>query len=85
MMSYYRLVVRPSSPRPREDNRSIEMIPLSSGDEFESEPTEMRQKHASRPSLMMALCHTYIGTFLATAFLKLITDLLNFVGPLILK
>ena len=45
----------------------------------------MRQKQASKPSLMMALCHTYIGTFLVTAFLKLIADLLKFVGPLLLK
>ena len=84
-MSLYRLEASLSSSKLREDNRSIELVPLNSEDELESEPTEMKQRHTSNPSLMMALCRTYIGTFLATAFLKLIADLLNFVGPLILK
>ena len=74
-----------STSKPREDNRSIELIPLSSEDELEFEPTEMREGHPTKPSLMMAPCHTYIATFLASGFLKLIFDLSSFVGPLILK
>ena len=81
-----RLVTKSSSPKPREDNRSIELVPLSSEDELELESVEpTRQRQTSNPSLLMAFCRTYIGTFLIAGSLKLITDLLNFVGPLILK
>ena len=81
---FYRLVVS-SSPKPCEDDRSIELIPLSNEKEFEFEPMEMGQTDISKPSLMMALCRTYIGNFIASAFLKLIADLSKFAGPVILK
>ena len=74
-----------STQKPLEGNRSIELIPLTSEEELELEPTEMIERNTTKPSLMMALCHTYIATFLASGFLKLISDLLSFVGPLILK
>ena len=75
-----------SSPKPHEHSRSIQSVSSSSTDELGAESVEpARQKKTSRPSLLMALCHTYIQTFLVAGFLKLITDLLDFVGPLILK
>ena len=75
-----------SSPKLHEHNRSIQSVSSSSTDELEAESVEpVRQKETLRPSLLMALCHTYIQTFLVARFLKLITDLLDFVGPLILK
>ena len=75
-----------SSPKPHEENRSIQSVSSSSTDELGAESVEpARQKKTSRPSLLMALCHTYTQTFLVAGFLKLITDLLDFVGPLILK
>ena len=76
-----------SSPKPHEENRSIQSVSSSSTAELGgAESVEpVRQKETSRPSLLMALCHTYIQTFLVAGFLKLITDLLDFVGPLILK
>ena len=74
-----------SSPKPHEYNRSIQSV-SSSIDELEAESVEPEgQKETLRPSLLMVLCHTYIQTFLVAGFLKLITDLLDFVGPLILK
>ena len=74
-----------SSPKPHEHNRSIQSV-SSSTDELEAESVEpARQKETSRPSLLMVLCHTYIQTFLVAGFLKLITDLLDFMGPGILK
>ena len=74
-----------SSPKPHERNRSIQSVSFST-DEREAQSVEpARQKETSRPSLLMVLCHTYIQTFLVAGFLKLITDLLDCVGPLILK
>ena len=75
-----------SSSKLHEHNRSIQSVSSSSTDELEAESAELaRQKEASRPSLLIALCHTYKQTFVVAGFLKLITDLLDFVGPLILK
>ena len=45
----------------------------------------MRAKRTSKPSLFVALCQTYMVTFITAGFLKLINDLLNFVGPQVLK
>ena len=86
----YRSVVW-SSPELSGDNdhESIELTPLSSSgeeDEFlKYEPPSVKIKHKSRPSLFLALCRTYIVTFVTAGFLKLIHDLLNFVGPQVLK
>ena len=71
------------------DQESVEMSPLSnnSNDElFRYENSDaLRTKNTSKPSLFLALCKTYITIFLTAGFLKLINDLLNFVGPQILK
>ena len=71
------------------DHESIELTPLSSSGEedefFKYEPPNVKIKHKSKPSLFLALCRTYIVTFLTAGFLKLIHDLLNFVGPQVLK
>ena len=88
-MMMYRSVVW-SSPELSEDtdHESIELTPLSSSgeeDEFKYKPPDVMIKHKSRPSLFLALCRTYIVTFVAAGFLKLIHDLLNFVGPQVLK
>ena len=86
ILSFVRLVTISSSPKLHKVYRSIELVSLNIADELELESVEpARQRKTSNPSLLMALCHTYIGTFLASGFLKLITDLLDFVGPLILK
>ena len=83
---FHRLVITSSSSKPRKDNKSIELVPLSSADELELESVEPEgQRQTANPSLLMAMCHTYIRTFLIAGSLKLITDLLNFVGPVILK
>ena len=74
-----------SSPKSRKDARSIELTPLSSEDEFESKSVETIESYSSKPSLFKALCRTYMGRFLVAGFFKLIADLLNFVGPLLLK
>ena len=75
-----------TSPKLHKDNRSIESVPLNVADKLELESVEpATQRQTSNPSLLMALCRTYIGTFLIAGSLKLITDLLDFVGPLILK
>ena len=66
----------------------MKLIPLSSSSKDESfkyNSSTLRDKHASKPSLFLALCKIYIRTFLIAGFLKLINDLLNFVGPQILK
>jgi len=94
MMSGLLLIYRPlvwSLPPPEtledSDHESIELTPLSSEDEesFEYHSNAIRTKRTSKPSLFLALCQTFIVTFVTAGFLKLIHDLLNFVGPLILK
>ena len=90
-MMMYRSAVWSSSELSEDtDHESIELTPLSSSgeeDEFfiKYEPPNVKIKHKSRPSLFLALCRTYIVTFVAAGFLKLIHDLLNFVGPQVLK
>ena len=39
----------------------------------------------SKPSLLLAMCQTHGLVFVTNGFLKFIADLLNFVGPQILK
>jgi len=78
------------SPSPEDDTESFEFSPsnaLINDDEFKFEaPTDTTTKHTtSKPSLFLAMCQTYVLPFLAAGFLKMITDLLNFVGPQILK
>lgn len=51
----------------------------SKGDESEFKPD------IKEPSLFFCLVKIFYGKFLSGAFLKLIQDSLNFVGPVILK
>ena len=56
--------------------------------EFETPPTARGQttrQATSKPSLFLAMCQTYGLTFVTNGLLKAIYDVLNFVGPLILK
>ena len=67
-------------------HESIELPSLSSGKSNKNfKNVLLRKEHTSKPSLFLALCKTYTATFLIAGFLKLINDLLNFVGPQILK
>ena len=76
-----------------DDTESFELSPsnaLINDDEFKFEtPTVTREQTTeqttSKPSLFLAMCRTYGIPFMAAGFLKMITDLLNFVGPQILK
>jgi len=94
MMSVLLLIYRPSVwslPPPEaledSDHESIKLTALSSEDEefYEYHSNIIMRKRTSKPSLFLALCQTFIVKFLTAGFLKLIHDLLNFVGPLILK
>lgn len=42
-------------------------------------------KHTKKPSFGWCLCRVYAGKFLAGSFIKLIQDILLFVGPIILE
>ena len=68
---------------------SIELPSLSSDKSIKIKnellTSSPKREPTSKPSLFLALCKTYIVTFLIAGFLKLINDLLNFVGPQILK
>ena len=70
-------------------NESIELPSLGSSENdklFKNSVSNIqRAKHTSKPSLFVALCQTYMMTFVTAGFLKLINDLLNFVGPQVLK
>ena len=71
-------------------HESIELPSLScskSNKFFKNEPltSSLKKERTLKPSLFLSLCKTYIATFLIAGFLKLINDLLNFVGPQILK
>ena len=70
-------------------NESIELPSLGSSENDKlfknSVSNTLRAKRTSKPSLFMALCQTYMMTFVTAGFLKLINDLLNFVGPQVLK
>ena len=72
-----------------DDTESFELSPtntLINDNEFKLEIPHVRKKKAtSKPSLFLAMCQTYALPFLTAGFLKMITDLLNFVGPQILK
>ena len=80
-----------SSPELSEDtdHESIELTSWSSSGEedelFKYKSPNVKINHKSKPSLFLALCRTYIVTFVTAGFLKLIHDLLNFVGPQVLK
>jgi len=77
---------------PEDDAESFELSParaLINNDEFELETphatrTTTRQT-TSKPSLFLAMCQTFALPFLAAGFLKVINDMLNFVGPQVLK
>ena len=78
------------TPSPEDDTEVFELSPthaLIDDNNFASTGTrEQPAKQAtSKPSLFLAMCQTYALPFLVAGFLKVITDLLNFVGPLILK
>ncbi|XP_065898603.1 multidrug resistance-associated protein 1-like isoform X2 [Dysidea avara] len=81
------------TPSPEDDTESFELSPthaLMDDNNFEFKAStgtrEQPAKQAtSKPSLFLAMCQTYALPFLVAGFLKVITDLLNFVGPLILK
>ena len=67
------------------------MSPLSSSSGEDDEYFQYNYSHSAKtkrktkPSLFLAMCRTYIVTFVTAGFLKLINDLLNFVGPQVLK
>ena len=62
------------------------MSPLSSSSGEDDEyfqynyPYSAKMKRKTKPSLFLAMCQMYIVTFVTAGFLKLINDLLNFVG-----
>ena len=85
MINFYRPIV-PPKPSEDSDHESIELSPLSSEDDESFEYNNYIQtKHTSKPSLFLALCKTFIVPYVAAGFLKLINDLLSFVGPQVLK
>ena len=47
--------------------------------------TTTTRRHKSKPSLLVAMIQAFGIPFVATGFLRLISDLLTFVGPLILE
>ena len=73
------------------DHKLMELTPLSSNESSSDDEDEFfeddsrKTNHKSKPSLFLALCRAYIVMFLTAGFLKLINDLLNFVGPQVLK
>ena len=74
---------------PEDDSESFVLSPThalidDNNFEFETPPATGKQT-TSKPSLLLAMCQTYGLSFLAAGFLKMITDLLNFVGPQVLK
>ena len=89
MINFYRPVVQslPLKRSKNSDHESIELSPLSSEDDesYNYSSSHFKSKHASKPSLFLALCKTFIVSYVTAGFLKLINDLLNFVGPLLLK
>jgi len=81
------------TPSPEDDAESFELSPtcgVINDDEFELEAphaarhTTTRQT-TSKPSLLLAMCQTFALPFLTAGFLKVINDILNFVGPQVLK
>ena len=76
-----------------DDAETFELSPTRAliGDnnfEFETQNVSARQRTRqtkSNPSLFLAMCQTYGLSFLVAGFLKVINDLLNFVGPQVLK
>ena len=85
MLLIFRHAVRsPVKPSQYSDQKPIELTPLTSDDEG-GYFGNSKINHKSRPSLFLALCRTYIVMYLTAGFLKLINDLLNFVGPQVLK
>ena len=90
-VDFYRPTIR-SQPETviYKDHESIELPSLGSSENdklFKNtvSTNALRTKRTSKPSLFVALCQTYMVTFVTAGFLKLINDLLNFVGPQILK
>lgn len=77
----------PPEPSEDSDHDLIELTALSSEDDesFEYHSNTLRTKRTSKPSLFLALCQTFMVRFLTAGLLKLINDLLNFVGPQVLK
>ena len=81
------------SQSPEDDTESFELSPtraLMNDTDFEMETPNARRQQTTRqatskPSLLLAMCQTYALPFLAAGFLKVINDLLNFVGPQVLK
>ena len=87
--SFYRSTIhsRPGAAFYSSQHESIELPSLGSSenDKLFKNNVSSRTKRTSKPSLFVALCQTYMMTFLTAGFLKLINDLLNFVGPQVLK
>ena len=87
--SFYRSTIRsrPGAAFYSSQHESIEFPSLGSSenDKLFKNNVSSRTKRTSKPSLFVALCQTYMMTFLTAGFLKLINDLLNFVGPQVLK
>ena len=85
----YRAVARslPDKSSEDADQESIELSPLSSssGEDDDFFKYNYSKTRKTKPSLFLAMCRTYIVTFVTAGFLKLINDLLNFVGPQVLK
>ena len=76
-----------------DDAETFELSPtraLIGDDNFELEAPnaatrQQTRQTTSKPSLFLAMCQTYGLSFLVGGFLKVINDLLNFVGPQVLK
>ena len=85
------IIYRPtvwSPPSEDNDHKSIELMPLSTSEDeefFKNDSQSIKTNRTSKPSLLLALCQTYMVTFITAGFLKLINDLMNFIGPQILK
>ena len=48
-------------------------------------PSSRQRRREAEPSLVLALLKSFWPVFLSSAFFKLVQDLLNFVGPQVLK
>ena len=68
-----------SPPRALKDDNKFELEAQNASTKQQTRQTK------SKPSLFLAMCQTYGLSFLVAGFLKVIYDLLNFVGPQVLK